>query len=294
MRDYWRGEPATLGDFAARLTGSSDLYQDDARRPSASINFITAHDGFPLRDLVTYDEKHNEANGEDNRDGESHNRSWNHGVEGETDDPEVERAARPAAAQHAGDAADLPGRPDDPARRRARPHPGRQQQRLLPGQRDLLDRLGGRRRGPDRLHERPQRPAGRPSGAAPAALPARRRALRGRGARRRLAAARRAGHAAPGLGGRLRAFAGRLPQRARDHRARPARGADRGRVAAAGLQRPSRAGGVHAARGLARAVLARGRRHGDRAGRAGRGRAGAGPGGRCHGRRPRGDGAGRP
>jgi glycogen operon protein len=89
MRDYWRGEPATLGDFAARLMGSSDLYQSDARRPSASINFITAHDGFTLRDLVSYDEKHNAANGEDNRDGESHNRSWNHGAEGETDDPEV-------------------------------------------------------------------------------------------------------------------------------------------------------------------------------------------------------------
>ncbi|MDX6556586.1 MAG: isoamylase [Miltoncostaeaceae bacterium] len=89
MRDYWRGEPATLGDFAARLTGSSDLYQYDARRPSASINFITAHDGFTLRDLVSYNEKHNAANGEDNRDGESHNRSWNCGDEGETDDAEV-------------------------------------------------------------------------------------------------------------------------------------------------------------------------------------------------------------
>ena len=89
MRDFWRGQPATLGDFAARLSGSSDLYQSDGRRPSASINFITAHDGFTLRDLVSYDHKHNEANGEDNADGESHNRSWNHGAEGETDDPEV-------------------------------------------------------------------------------------------------------------------------------------------------------------------------------------------------------------
>nr|WP_217914699.1 glycogen debranching protein GlgX [Miltoncostaea marina] len=89
MRDFWRGEPATLGEFAARLSGSSDLYQDDGRRPSASINFITAHDGFTLRDLVSYNEKHNEANGEDNRDGESHNRSWNHGAEGDTDDPAI-------------------------------------------------------------------------------------------------------------------------------------------------------------------------------------------------------------
>ncbi|MBD0322450.1 MAG: glycogen debranching enzyme, partial [Aldersonia sp.] len=89
VRDYWRGEPATLGEFASRFTGSSDLYEATGRRPSASINFVIAHDGFTLRDLVSYNEKHNEANGEDNRDGESHNRSWNCGVEGPTDDPEV-------------------------------------------------------------------------------------------------------------------------------------------------------------------------------------------------------------
>lgn len=91
MRDFWRGESSTLGEFASRLTGSSDLYEHNGRRPTASINFITAHDGFTLNDLVSYNEKHNEANGEDNRDGESHNRSWNCGVEGPTDDPEVQR-----------------------------------------------------------------------------------------------------------------------------------------------------------------------------------------------------------
>ena len=89
VRDFWRGEPATLGEFASRLTGSSDLYEHSGRRPVASINFVTAHDGFTLRDLVSYNEKHNEANGEDNNDGESHNRSWNCGVEGPTDDPEI-------------------------------------------------------------------------------------------------------------------------------------------------------------------------------------------------------------
>jgi glycogen operon protein len=89
VRDFWRGEPATIGELASRLTGSSDLYQSDTRRPVASINFITAHDGFTLRDLVSYNEKHNEANGENNADGESFNRSWNCGVEGETDDPVV-------------------------------------------------------------------------------------------------------------------------------------------------------------------------------------------------------------
>ncbi|GAB3299592.1 glycogen debranching protein GlgX [Epidermidibacterium keratini] len=89
VRDFWRAEPSTLGEFASRLTGSSDLYAHNGRRPMASINFVTAHDGFTLRDLVSYNEKHNEANGEDNRDGESHNRSWNSGVEGETDDPQI-------------------------------------------------------------------------------------------------------------------------------------------------------------------------------------------------------------
>jgi isoamylase len=89
VRDYWRGKDQTLPELAGRLTGSSDLYEHTGRKPWASINFVTCHDGFTLRDLVSYNEKHNEANGEDNRDGESDNRSWNCGVEGETDDPEV-------------------------------------------------------------------------------------------------------------------------------------------------------------------------------------------------------------
>lgn len=89
VRDFWRGEPATLGEFASRITGSSDLYQDDGRRPYASINFVTAHDGFTLNDLVSYNDKHNEANGEDNRDGANDNRSWNHGAEGPTDDEKI-------------------------------------------------------------------------------------------------------------------------------------------------------------------------------------------------------------
>ena len=87
IRDYWRGADSVLGEFAARFTGSPDLYEGDYRRPTASVNFITAHDGFTLEDLVSYNEKHNEANGEDNMDGESHNRSWNCGAEGRTDDP---------------------------------------------------------------------------------------------------------------------------------------------------------------------------------------------------------------
>ena len=88
VRDFWRGEPS-LGEFASRLAGSADFYEHSGRRPVASINFVTAHDGFTLRDLVSYNEKRNDANGEDGNDGESHNRSWNHGVEGPTDDPDV-------------------------------------------------------------------------------------------------------------------------------------------------------------------------------------------------------------
>src|ERR671920_2472197 len=89
VRDFCRGEDATVGEFASRITGSADLYQHSGRRPFASINFVTAHDGFTLNDLVSYNQKHNEANGEGNNDGESHNRSWNCGVEGPTDDAAI-------------------------------------------------------------------------------------------------------------------------------------------------------------------------------------------------------------
>ena len=91
IRDFWRGQDETLGQLASSITGSSDLYEDTGRRPHASVNFVTAHDGFTLRDLVSYERKHNEANGEENGDGSDDNRSWNCGVEGETDDPEINR-----------------------------------------------------------------------------------------------------------------------------------------------------------------------------------------------------------
>jgi glycogen operon protein len=89
LRSYWKGDEGVIGELAYRLTGSSDLYARSGRRPYASINFVTAHDGFTLQDLVSYNEKHNEANGEENRDGTDNNRSWNCGAEGETDDPEI-------------------------------------------------------------------------------------------------------------------------------------------------------------------------------------------------------------
>jgi glycogen operon protein len=89
VRRFWKGDDSQVGELAYRLAGSSDLYQHNGRRPYASINFVTAHDGFTLHDLVSYNEKHNEANQEGNRDGDSHNHSWNCGVEGPTDDPEI-------------------------------------------------------------------------------------------------------------------------------------------------------------------------------------------------------------
>ena len=91
VRDYWRGEHGTMSEFADRFTGSPDLYRVDHRGLTASINFVTAHDGFTLNDLVSYNEKHNQKNGENNNDGESYNRSWNCGAEGPTDDPTIKK-----------------------------------------------------------------------------------------------------------------------------------------------------------------------------------------------------------
>ena len=113
VRDFWRGRTnRTLCRVGQPPDGSSDLYSDDGRQPTASINFITAHDGFTLNDLVSYNEKHNLANGENNRDGESYNRSWNCGVEGPTDDPGIIKTARAPEAQLPGDPVPLAGRAD--------------------------------------------------------------------------------------------------------------------------------------------------------------------------------------
>jgi isoamylase len=94
VREFWAGAPSLRADLATRMAGSADLYEPGGRTPHASVNFVTAHDGFTLRDMVTYEQKHNEANGEDNRDGSDHNISVNHGVEGETDDPHVQENRR--------------------------------------------------------------------------------------------------------------------------------------------------------------------------------------------------------
>ena len=148
VRDFWRGQPATLPEFASRLTGLSDLYQQDSRRPVASVNFVTCHDGFTLADLVRYDRKHNEANGEGNRDGDRGQPVLELRRRRPRRRPGHPRAAGPAEAQLPGHAAAVPGRADAAGRRRDGPHPAGQQQRLLPGQRGLLGRLGGRRRAP--------------------------------------------------------------------------------------------------------------------------------------------------
>ena len=132
LRDYWGGRPATIGRLAAALAGSADRFGDPARGPLAGVNFVTCHDGFTLADLVSYHDKHNEANGEGNRDGADDNRSWNRGVEGPTDDPAV-RALRARDRRNLlAIAAPLPRRADAVPRRRARALPGREQQRLLP------------------------------------------------------------------------------------------------------------------------------------------------------------------
>ena len=169
VRAYWRGDDGKLPDLAARLTASADLFANRGRKPWASINFIAAHDGFTLNDLVSYNDKHNEANGEDNRDGHSHNLSANYGVEGPTDDPQIRATRFTPNAQHAGDAAAVARHAHAAGRRRVRAQPGWQQQQLLPGQRDLVDRLGRSRAGRPRPGRVRAQAADDPPGAAHAA-----------------------------------------------------------------------------------------------------------------------------
>ena len=142
VRHFWKGDGGIISEFATRICGSSDLYAWSSRRPHASINFVTCHDGFTLHDLVSYDGKHNEANGEENRDGANDNISWNCGAEGPTDDPAIRAVARAQETQFSGDAHALAGNSHAAGRRRTGAHAARQQQRLLPGQRDQLVELG--------------------------------------------------------------------------------------------------------------------------------------------------------
>ena len=141
VRDFLRGAEGSVQRFADRMIGSPEIYGHKEREPEQSVNFVTCHDGFTLNDLVSYNDKHNEANGEDNRDGANDNRSWNCGVEGPSDDPAVEKSPQSAGEELPHGHPAFAGRADDPDGRRSPPHPGRQQQRLLPGQRNQLVRL---------------------------------------------------------------------------------------------------------------------------------------------------------
>ena len=141
VRDFFRGEPGSVARVADRLVGSPEIYGHKEREAEQSVNFVTCHDGFTLNDLVSYNEKHNEANGEDNRDGADDNRSWNCGVEGPTDDPAVEKLRNRQVKNFLTVTHAVAGRAHDPDGRRGAAHAARQQQRLLPGQRDQLVRL---------------------------------------------------------------------------------------------------------------------------------------------------------
>ena len=175
MRDFWRGHTAVAA-FARRFTGSSDLYQDDGRYPHASVNFVTCHDGFTLRDLVTYEEKHNEANGEDSRDGTDDNRSWNCGVEGETDDVEVNALRDRQIRNVLATLLLSQGTPMLLAGDEVAQHAAREQQRVLPGQRALLAGLGDGRPGgrSARVHQATARPPWEASRVSPGGVPHRR------------------------------------------------------------------------------------------------------------------------
>jgi isoamylase len=170
VRDFWRGQPGTIGEFAPRLTGSSDLYESSGRRPYASINSITAHDGFTLHDLVSYNHKHNQANGEDNRDGTDDNRSWNCGVEGGTTEPGIislrERQQRNfLATLFLSQGVPMLLHGDELGRTQ-----GGNNNAYCPGQRNLVGGLGAgsRLRVAHRVH-RPAHPAApRPPGVSPA------------------------------------------------------------------------------------------------------------------------------
>ncbi len=141
VRRFWRGDPHQAGNLATRLAGSADLYESSGRSPYHSINFVTSHDGFTLNNLVSYNEKHNEANGEGNRDGENNNLAYNHGAEGPTWRRDIERIRRRQIKNLLATLLLEPGRAHAPLRQRVPPHPARQQQRLVPGQRHLLVRL---------------------------------------------------------------------------------------------------------------------------------------------------------
>ncbi len=179
-RAFWRGDRPLVGAFVERFAGSSDLFRARGRKPTASINYVAAHDGFTLHDTVAYSDRHNEANLEGNRDGHAHNLSANYGVRGSDGRPGDPCDARAPGAQPARDGVPVAGGAHAAGGRRIRSHAARQQQRVLPGQRDQLDRLDARasQRAADRVRAPPDRPA------QVAALAAARHVSQGHAARR--------------------------------------------------------------------------------------------------------------
>ncbi len=308
VRDFWRGEPGTLGEFASRLTGSSDLYKADGRRPFASINFVTAHDGFTLNDLVSYNEKHNDANGEGGNDGESHNRSWNCGVEGPTDDAAVldlrarqQRNFITTLFLSQGVPMLLHG--DEMGRTQS----GNNNVYAQDSEIAWMDwSLLTKNVGLIGLHRRGRRPARRAPGVPPAPVlrrqadrPQPRHGRPHRAAGHRLVHPVRRGDDRAGLGLRLRQVRHGVPQRQRHHRGRQPRRAGHGRLVPAVPQRalrrhrghPPAAGVRH---GLGDRRRHRGRRgaHADDRARCGGGGPAAGPGrGEASGAGPLGRGA---
>ena len=263
VRRYWKGDGGQVADLAYRLTGSSDLYESGGRRPSASVNFVTAHDGFTLLDLVSYNDKHNEANGEENRDGTTDNLSWNCGVEGPTDDPAIIALRERQLRNFLATLVPLAGRADAARRRRDRADPAGQQQRLLPGQRDLVGQLGAvpRRQGAARVHAAADPAPPRASGLPPAALlpgPPH-RGLGGQGSL--LVPARRQGDDGRGLDERLHALPGPPARRGRDRGSRSGGGAHPRRHVPAPAERAPRGPRLRAARPPDPRALGAGPRH---------------------------------
>ena len=263
VRDFWRGRPATVPEFASRLTGSSDLYATSGRRPVASINFVTCHDGFTLHDLVSYNHKHNEANGEGNRDGTDDNRSWNCGAEGPTDDPAINELRARQKRNFLVTLFLSQGVPmllagDEMGRTQRGNNNAYCQDTQLSwvdwgraaSEQDLLqftETLAGLRR---------DHPVFR-----------RRRFFHGQGpgqreGRHRLAHPGRGGDDRRGLGRQLRQVARGVPQRGGDQRARPARREDHRRQVPAAVQRAQQPDHVHPARGQLRDRLGGRHRHG--------------------------------
>ena len=266
VRDFWRGEPATLAEFASRITGSADLYQDDGRKPFHSINFVTAHDGFTLNDLVSYNDKHNDANGEENRDGESHNRSWNCGVEGPTDDQAVlalraRQRRNFLATLMLSQGVPMISHGDELGRTQ-----GGNNNAYCQDNEISLDRLGRRRRDAAGVH--PQADRVPPPASGVPAPPVLHRPAGDRPRRRRPAAGPGVVH--PGrpaddrrrLGQRLRPGGGAVRQRRGHPRTRPVRPAARRRLVPAVLQRARRAHRVRHASGRIRREVGEGHRDG--------------------------------